>query len=228
MVWFVTDRLVWYKSSMPPDGTKTRERLLDAAENLALGKGFSATTVDQVIAEAGSSKGAFFHHFASKGDLGRALVARYAAADVASLEHFMALAEDVSDDPAVQLVEFVRSFEEIGAEIAEEHQSSCLYASFVQQRELVEDGGAELIVDAIVAWRRALAEKIVAAAELRPLAADVDPDDLADHVFVTFEGAFILARATSDTSHMRTQLRVLRQSLEALLGVRSEAAPEAR
>ncbi|MGI9540406.1 MAG: TetR/AcrR family transcriptional regulator [Miltoncostaeaceae bacterium] len=213
---------------MPPDGTKTRERLLDAAEKLTLGRGFSATTVDQVIAEAESSKGAFFHHFASKSDLGRALVARYAAADIASLEHFMGLAEAKSDDPAVQLVEFVRSFEEIGDEIAEDHQSSCLYASFVQHHELVTDGGAELIVDAIVAWRVALAEKIAAAAELRPLSVDVDPDDLADHVFVTFEGAFILARATSDTSHMRTQLRVLRQSLESLLGVASEVPSGAR
>ena len=38
-------------------------------------------------------------------------------------------------------------------------------------------------------------------------------------MFVNFEGAFILARATADISHMRAQLRVLRQSLEALLEV---------
>jgi hypothetical protein len=37
-------------------------------------------------------------------------------------------------------------------------------------------------------------------------------------VFVTFEGAFILARSLNDPGHMRAQLRVLRQLLEALLG----------
>mgnify|MGYP001820286655 CR=1 FL=1 len=204
---------------MPRDGTETRERLLDAAERLALGQGFSATTVDQVIAEAGSSKGAFFHHFASKNDLGRALVARYAAADIAALRRFMASAERRSDDPAIQLVEFVRGFEEIGDEIADEHQSSCLYASFVHHRELTSDGSTEVIVEAIEAWRAAIADKLAAAAVRGSLQEGIDLDDLADHVFVTFEGAFILARALRDTSRMRAQLRILRQTLEALLGV---------
>ncbi len=204
---------------MPKDGTETRARLLDAAERLALGQGFSATTVDQVIAEAESSKGAFFHHFASKSDLGRALVARYAAADVATLRRFMASAEQRSDDPAIQLIEFVRSFEEIGDEIADEHQSSCLYTSFVHHRELTADGSTEVIVEAIEAWRVAIADKLAAAVARGSLREGIDVDDLADHVFVTFEGAFILARALRDTSRMRAQLRILRQTLEALLGV---------
>ena len=210
---------------MPKNGTETRARLLDAAERLALGQGFSATTVDQVIAEAESSKGAFFHHFASKSDLGRALVARYAAADVAALRRVMASAEQRSDRPAIQLIEFVRSFEEIGDEIADEHQSSCLYASFVPHRELTSDGSTEVIVEAIAAWRAAIAEKRAAAAAGGSLWEEIDLDDLADHVFVTFEGAFILARAMRDTSRMRAQLRILRQTLEALLGVTSVESP---
>ena len=210
---------------MPKDGTKTRARLLDAAERLALGQGFSATTVDQVIAEAESSKGAFFHHFASKSDLGRALVARYAAADVAALRRVMASAEQRSDDPAVQLIEFVRGFEEIGDEIADEHQSSCLYASFVHHRELTADGSTEVIVEAVEAWRAAIAEKLAAAAARGSLREEIDLDDLADHVFVTFEGAFILARALGDTSRMRAQLRILRQTLETLLGVTAVEPP---
>jgi TetR/AcrR family transcriptional repressor of nem operon len=136
--------------------------------------------------------------------------------DVAALHHSMDLAEQTSDDPAVQVVEFIRSFEKIGDEIAEEHQSSCLYASFVQHHELVTDGGADIVVEAIVAWRDALGAELEAAVEQRQLTVDVD---LGDHVFVNFEGAFILARATADISHMRAQLRVLRQSLEALLEV---------
>jgi TetR/AcrR family transcriptional repressor of nem operon len=45
----------------------------------------------------------------------------------------------------------------------------------------------------------------------------VDADAVADHVFVTFEGAFILARSTEDRRHMGAQLTVLRQLLEGLL-----------
>lgn len=189
-----------------------------------LDRGFTATSVDEVIAAARSSKGAFFNHFPSKAALGRALIARYAAADIDALHHFMARAEETSDDPAEQLVAFVTLFEEIGQDIAVEHQSSCLYVSFLQDRQLTTDGRTDVIVDAVTAWREALAGKLAEAAQARDLGG-IDLDDLADHVFVTFEGAFILARTMGDPAHMRRQLRVLRQLLERLLGVEA-AGPD--
>jgi hypothetical protein len=48
---------------------------------------------------------------------------------------------------------------------------------------------------------------------------DVNFDNLADDVFVTFEGAFILARALGDTAQMARQLRLLRQLLQMAPGV---------
>jgi TetR/AcrR family transcriptional regulator, transcriptional repressor for nem operon len=51
-----------------------RLRLLEAAMTLARQKGFAATSVDDLCAAAGRTKGAFFHHFASKDDLGVAVV----------------------------------------------------------------------------------------------------------------------------------------------------------
>jgi TetR/AcrR family transcriptional regulator, transcriptional repressor for nem operon len=47
-----------------------REKILDAALTLVRTKGFTATTVDDLCAAAGVTKGAFFHHFASKEALG--------------------------------------------------------------------------------------------------------------------------------------------------------------
>lgn len=179
-----------------------------------LDRGFAATTLDDVIADAGSSKGAFFHHFSSKADLAHSLVERYAAADVAALERFMAVAEAETDDPAEQVVAFVRAFEEAADQIMA-GQASCLYVSFVYDRQLVEDGTTGVIVDAILAWRRRLREKIALATAARD--GDLDPDDLADHVFVTFEGAFILARTTAEPTHLRRQLAMLRRLLEATL-----------
>jgi hypothetical protein len=44
----------------------------------------------------------------------------------------------------------------------------------------------------------------------------VDLESLADQVFTTFEGGFILARAMHDPSHLRAQLTHLRHYLELL------------
>lgn len=202
---------------MPRDGTATRNRILDNAERLVLEQGFAATSVDEVIAAAKSSKGAFFNHFATKNDLARALVARYAAADVDHLETFMAAAEAETADPAGQVVAFLRLFEEAADDIVAA-QPSCLYVSFIYDRQLSEDGTADLIVDAITVWREVLRTKLEAAAELHAPRVDVDLEALADHVFVTFEGAFILARTTQDGSHMRRQLALIRNLVELLFG----------
>ena len=46
-----------------------RERLLDAAERVLSERGYQGASVDLVNAEAGVSKGAFYHHFSSKEEL---------------------------------------------------------------------------------------------------------------------------------------------------------------
>jgi TetR/AcrR family transcriptional repressor of nem operon len=205
---------------MPRDGTATRERILDSAERLIIDRGFAATTVDAVLAETGATKGAFFHHFASKAELARALVERYAAHDVGVLEDFMARAEAESEDPAEQVVAFLRLFETAADELATV-QSGCLYVSFVYEKQLFEDGTNDVIVDAVVTWRDRLREKLEQAAAAHPPRIDVDLGSLADQVFTVFEGGFILARTMRDPGHLRTQLTHLRHYLELLFGLES-------
>jgi TetR/AcrR family transcriptional repressor of nem operon len=203
---------------MPRDGTATRERILDSAERLIIDRGFAATTVDAVLADAGTTKGAFFHHFASKAALARSLVERHAAADVAVLEDFMMRAEAESDDPAEQVITFVRLFEEAAEELAG-MQPGCLYVSYIYEKQLFDDGTNEVIVGAVLAWRERLAAKLREAAEANPPRTPIDPDALADHVFATFEGAFMLTRAMSDPELMRRQLSLVREYVALLFDV---------
>jgi TetR/AcrR family transcriptional regulator, transcriptional repressor for nem operon len=202
---------------VPRDGTPTRERILDTAERLVIENGFAATTVDQVIAESKTSKGSFFHHFESKLDLARSLVARYAAADIGNLDDALAKARAQTDDPVERVIAFVRIFED-GADDLMSAQSNCLYVSILTERQLAQSGTSAQIVTAIEAWRTALADLLREAFAARPPSLPVDPDALADHVFVTFEGAFLLCRSTGEPGHMRAQLTVLRGLLESLLG----------
>jgi TetR/AcrR family transcriptional repressor of nem operon len=206
---------------VPRDGTATRDRILDAAQRLVLERGFAATSVDAVLAEAPATKGGFFHHFPSKTDLGRALLERYAAADERMLDDFMAVAEGESDDPAEQLVAFVRRFERAADELAPT-QPGCLFVSFIYESQLATDGEDDLIATSIRHWRTRLLEKLEAAARQHPPAIAVDLHSLADQVFTTFEGGFILARAMHDPKHLRAQLAHLRHYLELLFRLSPE------
>ncbi len=200
--------------------------MLEAAQRLVLERGFAAMTVDAVIEAAGLSKGAFFHHFPSKAALGRALVERYATSDAEALDTAMAAAEARSADPAVQLVEFVRFFEEAADNLVEV-QPSCLFISFIYERELAGAGTDDVVASAILHWRQRITGKLGEAAAGRPALAEVDLTAVADHVFATFEGAFLLVRALGDDSAMRRQLAQLRHYLELLLGVAGERSTAA-
>jgi AcrR family transcriptional regulator len=46
-----------------------REQLLSAAERLFVGKGFAATTIDEIVLAAGVGKGTFYIYFSSKDDI---------------------------------------------------------------------------------------------------------------------------------------------------------------
>lgn len=202
---------------MPRDGGPTRERILAVAERLMTDQGYNATSVDQVIAESSSSKGAFFHHFASKADLATKLVERYVAADLAHLDAGLAATSEIGD-PAVRMVEFLRYYED-GADELMAEQSGCLYATVLAAREFTGSDINRQVARAERAWRSAVVELLQPALAARPV--DVDVQALADHLYTTFEGAFILCRTLEDSTAMRAQLRIFRQLVGSLLNVGS-------
>ena len=198
---------------MPRDGTANRTRILDAAESLALAQGFAGTSVDEVIAAAQTTKGGFFHHFASKQALARALVERYVAVDMQLLEDLLARAEAASDDPLDQLLHFVAAqedlIEEFGGAVP-----GCLYASFCYEQALVDDETRTLIADAMLAWRSRTREKLEEVAARYPPRVPVDLDALAGQGLAVYEGSFVLSRALGEPELLRGQLCHFRTYLE--------------
>ena len=54
--------------------TRTRQALVAAARELFGERGYAATSVDEIVRQAGVTKGALYHHFADKDALFRAVV----------------------------------------------------------------------------------------------------------------------------------------------------------
>src|ERR1700729_4525706 len=63
---------------------ESKTKLLDATLKVVRAKGYNATRIEDVCAEAGLTKGSFFHHFKSKDDLA-----------LAALEHWKASSGDL-------------------------------------------------------------------------------------------------------------------------------------
>ena len=203
---------------MPRDGGPTRERILRVAERLMTDHGYNATSVDEVIAASSSSKGAFFHHFSSKADLAAALVERYVASDLAHLDAGLAATAGI-EDPADRVVAFLRFYED-GADELMAEQTGCLFATVLAERQFTGTDMNRQIAKTQEAWRHEVVDLLRPALARRQPPIDVDADALADHLFTTFEGGFILCRALETRSAMRDQLRIFRQLVEALLHAR--------
>lgn len=200
---------------MPKDPTPTRERIMDAAESLILQYGFKATAVDRVIERAGVTKGTFFYHFKSKDEMARALVERFADADGRLLADNLARAEAAHEDPLDQVLEFIRLFEDMLADLDEPYPG-CLFASYISEAGLFEDETIQVARDAFMLWRERLGGKFRQAAAIHAPRHEVDPESLADAILVVFEGAFLLSKTYLDAGLVAEQLRHYRQYVELL------------
>lgn len=196
---------------MKKDAEGTRKKLLDSAQALILDHGFGATTIDAIIERVGLSKGAFFHHFSNKAELGHALVKRYADDDYKSLEETLEQAESLSDDPLQQLLILVKLFEQ-EMEKLEEPYPGCLFASYLNQAELFDDEVIEIIREWMLKWRKTVMGKL----EEIPIPQDVDPESLADMLLVIFEGAFVLSQSLKDPKTVARQLSHYHRYLKLL------------
>lgn len=200
---------------MSRDGSATRTRILDAAQQLVLEQGFGGTSVDAVIESAGTTKGGFFHHFPSKNELARALVERYVAEDMAVLDDLFERAERLSRDPLQQLLLFVGLQEEAADQLSGD-DPGCLYASFAYERELFDELTRDAIAHAVLRWRNRTREKLDEVVAQYPPRIEVDLDSLADEGLALFEGAYVLSRALGGPQLLKGQLRHFRNYLELL------------
>jgi TetR/AcrR family transcriptional repressor of nem operon len=208
---------------MPRDASKTRKRILDAAQQNVLERGFAATSVDDIQTSAGISRGTFFYHFSTKDDLARALIERYAHQDALLIDGLMARAENLASDPLQQALIFLGLHEELFLEAGPE-QVGCLFASYSYEAGLFDSETHERVRGSIEHWRELLGGKLRQAMARHGVRTPeaVDPDLLADMAYGTLQGAFILKRTFGSQGLMVDHIRQFRRFLELLFGVVGE------
>jgi TetR/AcrR family transcriptional repressor of nem operon len=175
------------RSPAQPDG---RTRLLDAAMQMIRERGYSATTVDDICGAAGVTKGAFFHHFKSKEDLG-----------VEAAAHFGRMAEQLFGgapyhqlaDPLDRLLGYIDfRLAMLTGPIA---QYTCLFGTMVQEAYDSHPAIRQACETYIVRHADRLAEDITAAKALYAPDAPWSAQSLGLYTQAVLQGSFILAKA---------------------------------
>ena len=199
----------------PRDPEKTRARILDAAQGLILEVGFGATTVDAVVARAGITKGAFFHHFPSKGALAQAVIERFAQWDRGQLELMVARAERLATDPLQQLLTLLALYQE-AFETSGDPASGCLFASYIYEKKLFGPETLEVLRGSILGWRSVMRRKLEQVLVAYKPRRETDLDTLADLFYSLTEGAYVMTKTMDDRTLIARQTRELRNYFELL------------
>ncbi|MGC2856060.1 TetR/AcrR family transcriptional regulator [Novispirillum sp. DQ9] len=194
------------RDTRPPP---VREQILAAAEQAVLAKGFSGTSIDELIAAVGISKSGFFYHFQGKSDLAKALLQRYVDQDDRIFDSIFARADELIEDPLQSFLIGLKMLAEIFADLPNGHPG-CLVASVCYHEQLFDREVRELNKAAVLGWRRRFRARLERIAALYPPRVPVDLDDVADMLSVVADGGIITSKVTQDPKCLARQMLLYR------------------
>jgi len=200
--------------SPSPGRITARTKLIDAAHDLVRRQGYTATTVDQICAAAGVTKGAFFHHFPSKEDLGVAAAAQWTAraAPLFELPPYTRL-----EDPLERLLGHIDMRMAMIDGPAEGF--TCFVGTMAQETFASNEALREASRESIAAYCEALAVDVQAAIDRHGIRDNITAESVAWHVQTILQGALVIAKASGDPEKARESVRHLRRYIEAIFNI---------
>ena len=193
-----------------------RDRLLAAATTAIRARGYDATAVDDLCAAAGVTKGAFFHYFRTKEDLG-----------VAAAAHFIDWLEGVFErsgwqnhaDPLDRVLAYIDvRIRILRGDIA---HFTCLLGMMVQEVYATRPA-IRAACEAGIERHLAPLQASIAAAMAAHRISGFTAESLAQHIMAVIQGGFVLAKAQGGPAVAVESLRHLRRYVALIFGRESD------
>lgn len=201
------------RSSKPARGD-ARRALLEAAHRLVRRKGWTGTSVDELCGEAGVTKGAFFHHFASKEALGVAAAEQWTER---AREHIFEQPDLVAiADPLERVLAHIDL--RLALLVGPAEDFSCFIGTMVQEAFATSEPLRAASDLSMTAYAERFAQDIQQAMDAKGIAPGVSALSLAYHVQAVLQGAFVLAKAKGDPSIARDTVTHLKRYVRLLFG----------
>ena len=192
-----------------------RDKLIAAAHQQVRRNGYAATTVDQICAAAGVTKGAFFHHFESKEALAVAAAQAWTerARPMFEMPPYTKLADPL--DRLLGHLDF--RFSMLHGPI---DGFTCFIGTMVQEAYATSEPIRLACEASIAAYCDALSPDIQAAMDRYGAPDGMTAGTLARHIQSVLQGGFVLAKTTNDPAIARESVAHLTRYVRMLFGRR--------
>ncbi len=182
--------------------------VLDAAEALAQTRGYNGFSYADIAARLGVTKASLHYHFASKAELGRALIERYHAGFAAALEAI----DQATDEPCAKLERYVALYDAVMR-----NDRMCLCGMLARTGDAARADAAAAA--RVLRRQRALARGGTrAGVPRRPFMFSEGASERARVLLGSLEGAMLVARSYADPKRFRA-------AADSLLAYLCKAAP---
>ncbi|EHS53621.1 transcriptional regulator, TetR family [Rhizobium sp. PDO1-076] len=195
-------------------GAATRERILEIAQHSVLSKGFAATSIEEVIAEAGITKSGFFYHFRDKNELAHEMLRRYIAENEQIFDDIFARGAELSDDPLEAFLIGLKLLAELMKDLPSVHPG-CMISAICYQERLFDREVRELSAQAVVSWNARFLGYLERISTLHPLNANVELADLAAMLSCIIDGAIIMSKVLHQPDVLERQVLAYRAFVKA-------------
>jgi TetR/AcrR family transcriptional repressor of nem operon len=194
------------------DPERRRERLLEAGFREIHRQGFQPASLEAIVDAAGVTKGALYHHFASKQALGYAVVDEVLG-DLLH-EHWIGPIEHAAD-PVDALIARVRE-----AAQGEAVELGCPLNNLAQEMSAVDEGFQQRIAGLYRRWEAGVTRALQRGQTQGSVRGDLDVAAAATFIVASIEGALGLAKTRKDRAPLRACAEGLTRYLQTLRPVR--------
>ena len=190
---------------------QTRIDLLAAAYNEILESGFQAASLDRILAKTSVSKGALYHHFGTKQELGLAVIEDVIAPQLA--ERWFAPLQRTTD-PVACLRQLLA--EKIDAADERLLRYGCPLNNLIQEMSPLDENFRQGLQKILDQWIQVIAEALTRGRAHGNVRADIVPQDAALFLIAAIEGCVGLGKNAQSLHSYQTCLGQLLHYLDTL------------
>jgi TetR/AcrR family transcriptional regulator, transcriptional repressor for nem operon len=184
----------------------TPERTLDVAERLVQTRGFSNVSYADIASELGITTASLHYHYPGKAGLGQALITRYT-------ERFNQALDDIDRDRPNAPAK-LKAYADLYAGVLR-NERMCMCGILAAEYQTLPEPMRRAVIRFFDDNQRWLAQTLTQGQKDQTLSLDAPPDEIAQSILSTLEGAMLVARPYGDLDRFNSTARQLLHGLSS-------------